>query len=280
MSPRAALTLARADLVVAESSRGASEALRVAGRLASRLGGPGMAGLSTPPVLECDEASTAAVTSKLLAAFRSGSVRRAALISDAGTPAVSDPGCRLVAACHGAGVRVSPVPGPSAVVAALSASGEGSFDGFCFWGWVPRKSSRRGRFLVELSLERRPVVVLESAARLLGVLEEAAGVPALASRPVVVCRELSKAHETVARHGGAAEAAAWARGHTLRGEVTVVFGAAPAPALREAEQGETGAWGRAASALRAKGLDPNEVAACLHDAGCGVACNESRKGAR
>jgi 16S rRNA (cytidine1402-2'-O)-methyltransferase len=143
-----------------------------------------------------------------------------ALVSDAGTPVVSDPGFRLVAAAGAAGVRVEPIPGPSAMLAALAVSGLPS-DRVVFEGFLPRKGRARTDRLAELAGERRTIVLFVSphrAAADLAELAEHLG----EERPAVVARELTKLHEEVLR-GGLGTLAEQAAASGLRGEVTVVI---------------------------------------------------------
>ncbi|WP_448005470.1 16S rRNA (cytidine(1402)-2'-O)-methyltransferase [Agromyces bauzanensis] len=145
------------------------------------------------------------------------------VLSDAGMPTVSDPGFPLVQAAVAAGVEVTAIPGPSAVVTALAVSGLPT-DRFAFEGFLPRKAGERARRLAELAGDRRTLVFFESPSRL------AASLTALADafgteRPAAVCRELTKLHEEV-RRGGLAELAAWAEGG-VRGEIVIVVGGAP-----------------------------------------------------
>ena len=157
--------------------------------------------------------------------------RDVALVSDAGTPLVSDPGYRLVAAAHAEGLRVSPVPGASAVTAALSVSGLPT-DRFAFEGFLPRKTAARRRLLAELAEERRTLVFLETPHRLAVAVDdlcEAFGV----ERRVSLCRELTKLHEEVALTllGSLRERLV---DDEPKGEVVlVVEGAAPPPALSD-----------------------------------------------
>ena len=118
-----------------------------------------------------------------------------ALVSDAGTPLISDPGARLVAAAHGAGIRVEPVPGASAITALLSAAGIGG-EGFVFAGFPPSRASGRKAWLQGLKEESRPVVVYEAPHRILATL--AAIAEELGERQIGVGRELTKAHEQLA----------------------------------------------------------------------------------
>jgi 16S rRNA (cytidine1402-2'-O)-methyltransferase len=144
------------------------------------------------------------------------------MVSDAGTPLISDPGHRLVAACIAAGLSVQCLPGPSAVTTALAVSGLPS-EKFCFEGFAPRKQSARRSWLASLAGERRTAVFFESPRRLAACLSDA--VEQLgAARQAAVCRELTKVHEEVVR-GSLDELAAWAADGVL-GEITVVLAGA------------------------------------------------------
>ena len=151
------------------------------------------------------------------------------LVTDAGMPSVSDPGYRLVVAAIEAGVAVTAIPGPSAVLTALAVSGL-PVDRFCFEGFPPRKAGERTRAFAELLGERRTMVFFESPHRTAATLRAMAEVFGV-SRPAAVCRELTKTYEEVAR-GGLGELIAWADGQEqgVRGEVTIVVGGAPADA--------------------------------------------------
>lgn len=145
-----------------------------------------------------------------------------ALLSDAGTPLLSDPGERLVSAAIGDGHTVIPVPGPSAILAALVASGLPCVP-FTFMGFLPRKAGKRARALERIIDATETIVLFESPSRLAGLLDDLAaraetGAP---QRRVAVCRELTKVHEEVFR-GTPAEGARHYREHPPRGEVTVV----------------------------------------------------------
>lgn len=148
-----------------------------------------------------------------------------ALVSDAGTPLVSDPGERLVARVREAGFRVVPIPGPSAVMAALVASGLPAIP-FAFLGFPPRKGRERAEFLARVRSASETIVVFESPERTLRFLEELAAEPGGAERQGAVTRELTKVHEEV-RSGTVGELAAYYRENAIRGEVTIVL--APAP---------------------------------------------------
>ncbi|WP_308295664.1 16S rRNA (cytidine(1402)-2'-O)-methyltransferase [Streptomyces odontomachi] len=213
--PRLAAELAGADLVAAEDTRRLrrlTQALEVrpAGRVVSYF-----------------EGNEAARTPDLVAALEGGA--RVLLVTDAGMPSVSDPGYRLVAAAVERNIRVTAVPGPSAVLTALALSGL-PVDRFCFEGFLPRKGGERRARLAEAAAERRTLVYFEAPHRLaacLAAMAETFG----AERRAAVCRELTKTYEEV-RRGTLGELAAWAEGGA-RGEITIVVegaGAAPAGA--------------------------------------------------
>ncbi len=143
-----------------------------------------------------------------------------ALVSDAGTPLVSDPGAVLVQACIAAGIGVEVLPGPSAALAALVVSGLPA-ERWRFAGFLPRK---RGALAEVLAGATETLVAFESPRRVAASLEVLAGVDP--ERPVAVCRELTKLHEEIVR-GTAAELAERFAGSEVRGEVVVVIGAAP-----------------------------------------------------
>jgi 16S rRNA (cytidine1402-2'-O)-methyltransferase len=144
------------------------------------------------------------------------------LITDAGTPGISDPGYRLVNTAIEAGVRVTVLPGPSAVTAALAVSGLPS-DRFCFEGFPPRKAAALASRLADLSDEQRTMVFFESPRRLPATLRQMATAFG-GDRSAAVCRELTKTHEEIKR-GLLGELAAWAADGVL-GEITVVVGGA------------------------------------------------------
>ena len=177
-----------------------------------------------------------------------------ALISDAGTPLVSDPGGRLVAAVAEAGHAVVPVPGPSAVLAALVASGLPT-DRFSFLGFLPRKGRDRTERLARLAEADMTTLIFESPQRLERTLADLSGVCG-PERPVAVARELTKMHETIFR-GTLADAVAYYERHPPRGEVTLAIGPASAPAATDAEM-EARARELAVS-LRGEGLRGSEV---------------------
>jgi len=152
-----------------------------------------------------------------------------ALVSDAGTPGISDPGHRLVTLCQRHGIPVVPVPGPSALVAALAASGLPT-DEFVFVGFLPARAGERRRALGRLAGERRTIAFYEAPHRLVEMLRDAAEI--LGARPAVVAREVTKLHEEFV-HGTLAELAERFEKKAPRGEITLLVGPgeAAAPAV-------------------------------------------------
>ncbi len=210
LSPRAVETLATADLICCEDTRRTRKLLT-------------HAGISGVPVMALHAHNEAGVSAGVVQRVAAGAT--VAVVTDAGTPAISDPGARLVREAAGAGVTVSVVPGPSAVVAALAVSGFGG-DRFCFEGFLPARGGERTVRLAAIAAEWRPSVLFEAphrVARTVNDLRAACG----AGRAVVVTRELTKVHEEVWR-GSLGEACEWLAGGTQRGEwVLVVAGADP-----------------------------------------------------
>ncbi len=141
-----------------------------------------------------------------------------ALVADAGTPTISDPGYYLINGCIAAGIRVSPVPGPSALLAALAASGLPT-DAFLFAGFLPRKAGARQRRLTQLAPLRETLIFFESPHRVGRLLEELPEV--FGDRRVAVGRELTKLHEEIIR-GRLSEVAEQFKGRSVKGELTVV----------------------------------------------------------
>ena len=212
--PRLAEELATADVVAAEDTR----------RLRRLTGDLGVT--VTGRVVSYFEGNESARTPALLDALLAG--ERVLLVTDAGMPSVSDPGYRLVAAAVEHDVRVTAVPGPSAVLTALAVSGL-PVDRFCFEGFLPRKAGERSRRLASLATEERTMVFFEAPHRTeaaLAAMAEALG----EDRAAAVCRELTKTHEEV-RRGPLADLVAWAA-DGVRGEVTIVVaGAVPTAAV-------------------------------------------------
>jgi 16S rRNA (cytidine1402-2'-O)-methyltransferase len=149
-----------------------------------------------------------------------------ALVSDAGTPLVSDPGYRLVRAAIDAGIPVEPIPGPSAAVAALAASGLPT-DEFRFCGFLPPKAGQRQKALEALAGEEGTLIFYEAPHRVLDALE--AIEQALGPRPVVLAREMTKIHEEFLRGTAAQIRAELAGRETVKGEITIVVGRAEQP---------------------------------------------------
>ncbi len=245
-TPRLAEMLADADLVAAEDTR------RLV-RLARHLG------IRAAPMVSFFEANEVGRTVELLDALRAG--RTVALVTDAGMPSVSDPGFRLVAAAVAAGIRVSVVPGPSAVTAALAVSGLPT-DRWCMEGFLPRQGGPRRARLADLALEPRTLVLFEAPHRLAASLRDLAAAFG-ADRPGAVCRELTKTWEEV-RRGGLAELAAWAA-DGVRGEITLVVGGAPA-----GSRGSDSAALAAAVAEREDAGEPRKEATAAVAAAAGV----------
>lgn len=199
---RALDVLAGADLVLAEDTR-------VSGRLLQAYG------IETP-MQRYDDHAAERVLPKVLVRLAEGA--RLALISDAGTPLISDPGYRLVVEAVAQGVTVVPVPGASAVLSALTLAGLPT-DRFLFAGFLPPKSAARRATLAELLPIRATLVFYESGPRLAASLADMAQI--LGPRPAVVARELTKLHETVVR-GDLLSLVDDPRCQTPRGEIVVV----------------------------------------------------------
>ena len=188
----------------------------------------------------------------LIAAMRDGGT--VLLLTDAGMPSVSDPGYTLVRAAIEAGIDVTSVPGPSAVVTALAVSGLPT-DRFCFEGFLPRKGGERRAALAALAAEPRTMVFYESPHRLAEALADAVGAFG-ADRAAAVCRELTKTHEEV-RRGPLAELADWAA-EGVRGEITlVVAGAVAGPVVDVAGGARRRGRRRGGRRGRPQGGDPH-----------------------
>ncbi|TLM86169.1 16S rRNA (cytidine(1402)-2'-O)-methyltransferase [Pseudarthrobacter sp. NamE5] len=244
-SARLVELLGTADIVAAEDTRRLhrlvqSLGVTVAGR-----------------VISYHEHNEAAKTSELLEQVRSGSTL--VMVTDAGMPSVSDPGFRLVEGAVAAGLTVTAVPGPSAVLTALALSGLPT-DRFCFEGFLPRKAGERASRLADLAGERRTMVFFEAPHRLeamLRALRERFG----PDRPVAVCRELTKTYEEVVR-GTLGDLLAWAESTDIRGEIAIVLGGAPEQAAGTAEDHVAAVNGLVAQGIRLK----EAVAAVADDA--------------
>ena len=238
--PRLAAELAGADVVAAEDTR----------RLTRRCADLGIT--LSGRVVSYFEGNEQARTPVLLEALLAGD--RVVLVTDAGMPSVSDPGYRLVVAAVEHDVRVTAVPGPSAVLTALAVSGL-PVDRFCFEGFLPRKAGERSRRLASLAGEERTMVFFEAPHRTeaaLAAMAEALG----GDRPAAVCRELTKTYEEV-RRGPLADLAAWAA-DGIRGEVTIVVqGSSGGPAVDT----DPGSLRAAVSALESSGSTRKEAIA-------------------
>jgi 16S rRNA (cytidine1402-2'-O)-methyltransferase len=240
---RALRTLREADAILAENTR------RTRGLCLHH-------GIATP--LRSFHAHTSpAKVGALVEELREGA--HLALVSDAGTPLVSDPGTELVRAAAEAGVTIEPIPGPSAPIAALVASGLAA-PGFAFLGFLPRSGGRRRKAFALAASLPLALVIFEAPTRLAATLADLAGALG-GSRRAAVCRELTKAHEEVAR-GTLDELRARYQGGT-RGEITIVV-EAPAEAVEPErppiEDEVVRAW------LRDEGLSTRQAAQRLAEA--------------
>lgn len=218
LSARAVSTLATADLICCEDTRRTRELLaheRMTGK----------------PLLSLHEHNEASRIAEVLRRLADGEA--VALVSDAGTPCISDPGARLVACAVAAGVEVSAVPGPSAALTALVVSGLPT-DRFCFEGFLPRRGPQRKARIESLRSEPRTALLYEAPGRVAATLSEltaACGV----DRRVVLARELTKVHEEVWR-GSLGEAVDFFADREVRGEVVIVLeGSAPPPRAEDPE---------------------------------------------
>jgi 16S rRNA (cytidine1402-2'-O)-methyltransferase len=201
---RALETLRAADVVAAEDTRHTRKLLAAHG-----IEGKTLASLHA----HSTEREVAALVERLKAGAN------IALVTDAGTPGVSDPGDALVRGAHAAGVGVVPIPGPSAAIAALSASGLGSGGAFRFLGFLPRDGTARAKAIATIASSPEPVVLFESPERTATTLGDLSEVTP--TRAVCVARELTKVHEELVR--GTLADVATSR-DTWRGEVVIVLG--------------------------------------------------------
>jgi 16S rRNA (cytidine1402-2'-O)-methyltransferase len=211
----------RALRVLRECNLVATEDTRSTGRLLAHFG-------IDKPLLSYFEHNKMTRLERLLELLETGTV---ALVSEAGTPALSDPGYELVCAALERGVAVVPIPGPSSVIAALSVSGLPA-DRFICVGFLPRRAAERRRQLAELAGERSTLIAFEAPHRLVAALADLEATLG-GDRRCAVCRELTKLHEEVWRGTLAAAHAEW-RSREPRGEFTLVVAGAPA-AVRWAE---------------------------------------------
>jgi len=237
---RAAAVLREADLILAEDTR---HSRRLLDRYEVRT-----------PLLAHHEHNEARTTPRVIARLQAGEA--VALVSDAGTPLLSDPGARLVRACADAGIRVVPVPGASALLAALVASAIEA-ERFTFYGFLPRKGRDRKDLVSEIARSAHAAVVYEAPGRVADTLAELAEAGAN-GRLAAVARELTKQYEEI-RRGTVGELAAYYAAAAPRGEVVLVVSGA---AAAEASADDDTVRARV-QALRADGLSPRDVAARL-----------------
>jgi 16S rRNA (cytidine1402-2'-O)-methyltransferase len=209
LSARAADVLASVDLVAAEDTRRG-------GKLMHHLG-------LDKKMLSLYEHNEDVNSAKLLADLAAG--RKIALISDAGTPLIADPGFRLVAAARELGISVVSIPGPSAVTAALSVSGLAT-DRFVFEGFLPRRTQQRRRHLEQLTLESRTIVLFEAVHRIEATLSDLAEIFG-DDRKATVARELTKLHEQVVTAPLGELSALVGTAVPLLGEFVIVVAGAP-----------------------------------------------------
>jgi 16S rRNA (cytidine1402-2'-O)-methyltransferase len=240
LSQRAADVLRAADVVLAEDTRRSSILLRHVG--------------AQTRLLSAHEHNEAARAGAVVAMLREG--KSVAMVSDAGTPLLSDPGARIVREVVSAGFEVIPVPGASALLAALVASGIPA-DTFTFLGFPPRKGPERAELLDEVAASPRAVVLYESPNRVAKLLEDLAAACGPARR-VAVGREITKLHEEFVR-GTLAEAAAHFAGREVLGEIVVVVEGRSVDAGAEGEVDELAARSVAAALLE-RGESPSAVA--------------------
>ncbi len=213
LSARAAETLRRADLVLAEDKR-------VSAKLLARAG-------AKAPMATYNDHSSEAERERILARLAHEAV---ALVSDAGTPLISDPGYKLVRAARAAGHAVHVVPGPCAAIAALTLAGLPT-DRFLFAGFLPSRAKARSEAIDELAAVRATLVFYESGARVGETLEALRD--ALRNREAAVAREITKLHEECVT-GTLGELAERYRGAAPKGEIVIVVGP-PAPAAEASD---------------------------------------------
>jgi 16S rRNA (cytidine1402-2'-O)-methyltransferase len=228
LSARARDTLGSCGLVAAEDTRRTGLLLKAFGL--------------SKPMLSLHEHNEERRAAELLEKMRGG--LSIALVSDAGTPGINDPGFDLVRACAAAGIEVVAIPGPCALIAALSIAGLPT-DRFCFEGFLPPRQSARRAALAALALETRTLVFYESPHRMRETLEDCAQSFG-AERPAAVARELTKMHETLYRGPlGQLASRAAAEPDFVRGEIVlVVAGASTATVAETGSDGHGGALDR------------------------------------
>lgn len=263
LSPRAARVLAEVDLVAAEDTR-------VTGKLLARIG-------VKAALLSYREQTEQRLAASLVERMLAG--ESIALVSDAGTPCISDPGYRLVSAAADAGLQVLTIAGPSSVVALLSVSGLPT-DRFSFEGFAPNKQGARRRMLEKVAGQGGTAVFLESPRRIVAFLDDVAAV--LGDPRVAVGRELTKLYEEVVR-GRASEVAETWRAAPPKGEISVAVEIPETLALLEGDAlgrlvEEALAAGKTAKdiyrELKGQGASRREIYALVHAADVGQASEE------
>ena len=222
ISPRCAQTLADADFIAAEDTR-------VSLKLLNHLG-------IKKSLVSYYEHNKAFKGNVILERILAGET--CALVSDAGSPAISDPGEELVKQCAEAGVTVCAIPGPCAVITALSISGQ-STGRFCFEGFLSTAKKSRREHLESLVSEHRTMVFYEAPHKLLNTLEDMAAVFGK-DRPISLCRELTKLHEEVVRTTLGAAVEKYQR-NPPKGEFVLVVAGAPVPVLETATEADAAA---------------------------------------
>jgi 16S rRNA (cytidine1402-2'-O)-methyltransferase len=249
ITARAARILREADVIACEDTRQSR-------KLLDHLG-------ISKPMVSYHEHNEAARAAELVGRLEGGA--SVALVSDAGTPLVSDPGYRLVSAAIAAGISVVPLPGPSAALGALAASGLPT-DSFRFCGFLPPKTVARRKVLESLRGEDCTLIFYETPHRILEALEDVEAV--LGTRPVVVARELTKIHEEFLRGTAAEIRGTLAERPSVKGEITLLVGKGsaaevatntPEEAVRELEGKGVARMDAIKQVARERGLSKREV---------------------
>lgn len=212
ITARAVRVLGEADLIACEDTRQTRKLLDHYG--------------ISKPAVSYHEHNEAARSAELIERMSGG--ENIALVSDAGTPLISDPGYRVVRAAIDAGITVTPIPGPSAALAALAASGLAT-DAFRFCGFLPPKMTQRRKILTDLQDEDCTLIFYEAPHRIVEALEDI--VSTMGPRPVVVAREVTKMHEEFLRGTAEEIRAELAQRASIRGEITVLIGKGAAVTL-------------------------------------------------
>jgi 16S rRNA (cytidine1402-2'-O)-methyltransferase len=235
LSPRAARVLNEAPIIAAEGVNRTK-------KLLSHLG------LAGKKMISCRESNRRRAAVQVLEHLAGG--RDVALVSDAGTPGLSDPGGVVVDEAARAGFRVCPIPGPSALAAGLSVSGMPGAP-VVFLGFLPAKSGERKRLAQKAAQTGWPMVIYEAPHRLAGTAADL--LEALGDRQAVLCRELSKVHEQVS-HTRLGQLAAWSEDREIKGEITLILAAGAPPVPEDAP----GPW-ELADRLLKQGLEQGDI---------------------